>query len=515
MNLRILVVSFLFAAVFLSVLSVPYANSQSSAATTTMTLMQPAGSSQCTVRSLAFSAVKGGVVVGTYGSDAQINLYILTQNETNSIQHCHLPSAARPLLAEENAVGFGNSYRSLPFPASGTYCFVFIVNGPTSVPSGNATVELSFPASTILINSAGSPNSATSLSSTVSPSSTTSLISTTGTPIILPTSTTSGSSSVTSQASPVTASRSFGTVGAVALVVVIALLGSVVLFMRKKKRPESSVTVEEKPSPKATTVTVEQMPSLKATTVTVEQMPSPKAEPLEQPPQQSTQPAASELSTGYRELDGLLLGGLPRGNAILLLSPRCDERDLLLQKIIGSALSAGMPTFYLSNDPSKIQDMASTYGKDFYTITPQAAKISAPSANLYRVPSVDSLTDLNMTFTRILETRVKQGTGNRLLVVDLLTYSRIFLVDNRATARKWFSDFLAKRKAEDFTVLAYLNPLVASNEETQTLIDVFDGVIEIYENELGGRTRRFLVIKRMSGHNFSDSELILDKDKLS
>ena len=502
MNLRILVVSFLFAAVFLSVLSVPYANSQSSAATTTMTLIQPAGSSQCTVRSLAFSAVKGGVVVGTYGSDAQINFYILTQNESNSIQHCHLPSAARPLLAEENAVGFGNSYRSLPFPASGTYCFVFIVNGSTSVPSGYATVELNFPASTILINSAGSLNSATSLSSTVSPSSTTSLFSTTATPTVLPTSTTSGSSSVTSQASPVTASRSFGTVGAVALVVVIALLGSVVLFMRKKKRPESSVTVDEKPSPKATTVTVEQMPS-------------PKAEPLEQPPQQLPQPAASELSTGYRELDGLLAGGLPRGNAILLLSPRCDERDLLLQKIIGSALSAGMPTFYLSNDPSKIQDMATMYGKDFYTIAPQAAKISAPSANLYRVPSVDSLTDLNMTFTRILETRVKLGTGNRLLVVDLLTYSRIFLVDNRATARKWFSDFLAKRKAEDFTVLAYLNPLVASNEETQTLIDVFDGVIEIYEKEFGGRTRRFLVIKRMSGHTFSASELILDKDKLS
>ena len=116
MNLRILVVSLLFAALWLSVLSVPYANSQSSAATTTMTIMQPASSGQCTVRSLAFSAVKDDEIAGTYGSDAPINFYILTQDELNSIQNCHLPSSARPLLAEENAVGYGNPYQFSSFP---------------------------------------------------------------------------------------------------------------------------------------------------------------------------------------------------------------------------------------------------------------------------------------------------------------------------------------------------------------------------------------------------------------
>ena len=82
------------------------------------------------------------------------------------------------------------------------------------------------------------------------------------------------------------------------------------------------------------------------------------------------------------------------------------------------------------------------------------------------------------------------------------------------TARKWFSDFVARRKVEGFTVLAFLNPLVASAEETQTLIDLFDGVIEIYEKELRERSRRFLVIKRMYGQRYSESELMLDKDKL-
>jgi len=245
--------------------------------------------------------------------------------------------------------------------------------------------------------------------------------------------------------------------------------------------------------------------------VTVEQTPSPKAEPLEQAPQ----PAASGLSTGYGDLNVLLEEALPKGSAVLLLSPRCDERDLLVRRIIGSALSAGMPTFYLSNDPSKIQDLTSTYGKGFYALSPQAAKILSPPANLYKIPNIDSLSDLNMVFTKILETRAKQGTSNRLLIIDLLTYSHIFLVDKGVTARKWFTDFLAGRKAEDFIVLAFLNPLVTSKEEIQTLIDVFDGVIEIYEKELSGRLRRFLVIKKMHGQRYSGSEWMLDKDKLS
>lgn len=171
-----------------------------------------------------------------------------------------------------------------------------------------------------------------------------------------------------------------------------------------------------------------------------------------------------------------------------------------------------MPTFYLSNDPSRIQDMVSTYWKDFYALSPQADKIVSPPANLYKVPGTDNLSDFNIALTKTIEMRVKPGTGNRLIIVDLLT--DILLHHKALTARKWLSDFIAKRKAEGFTVLAFLNPLVASKEETQTLIDVFDGVIEIYEKELKERTRRFLVIKRMYGHKYSDSELMLDKDKL-
>ena len=70
------------------------------------------------------------------------------------------------------------------------------------------------------------------------------------------------------------------------------------------------------------------------------------------------------------------------------------------------------------------------------------------------------------------------------------------------------------RQAEGFTIVATLNPLSISKEEAQAVVDFFDGVIEIFEKELKERSRRFVVVKKMYGKRYSESELLLDKDKL-
>jgi len=46
------------------------------------------------------------------------------------------------------------------------------------------------------------------------------------------------------------------------------------------------------------------------------------------------------------------------------------------------------------------------------------------------------------------------------------------------------------------------------------MIGVFDGVIEVYEKPLQERSRRFLIIKKMYGRDYSENELMLDKHRL-
>ena len=468
MNQRILIVILLLGVPLLPISSVPLANSQTTGTSTTMTISQPLSQGQCSILTLAFSAHAGDQIIGTYGSDTSIDFYILSWNDLNAIQNCRLAPSVRPFFIEENSVGHNNPFRSLSFPVNGTYYFVFLfVRGLTQLTKGYASVELSFPASITIVNSTTSSTStiATTVILLHSSSSSTSM--------------SSSSSSVASQAQSPGAIGNLGTGGAIALTAIIAMVGSVMVVMRRKKTSMNNATTAKLPQ---------------------------EAEFVSQPV------LSDRLSTGYADLDSLLVGGLPRGYAILLLSPPCDERDLLLRKIIGSALSAAMPTFYLSNDLSKTQDLVRTYSKDFIALSPQMDKILSPPANLYTIPSIDNLNDINIAFTKIMTERANEGTNNRFIIFDLLT--DILLLHKGVTARKWFSDFVARRKVEGFTVLAFLNPLVASTEETQTLIDLFDGVIEIYEKELRERSRRFLVIKRMYGQRYSESELMLDKNKL-
>ncbi len=231
------------------------------------------------------------------------------------------------------------------------------------------------------------------------------------------------------------------------------------------------------------------------------------------PPAVTTVKHEGFISTGYTDLDGLLGGGIPERYGVVVVSPAYDERDFLLRKIIGTALSTSTPVFYLASDTERTGDYLRSYAKDFYAFSPQADKIEHPGKNLYKIPGVENLSELNISFSLTSPMVEYQGRKDvsKIIILDLL--SDILLRHKALTTRKWLSDFIAKRKTEAFTIIASLNPLIAK-EEAQTIIDLFDGVIEIYERELSARPRRFLLVKKLYAKKYSENELLLDRDKL-
>jgi hypothetical protein len=156
--LRVVIIGLLVAAVCFPFFSLPNVNSQASTSTTTtMTMKEPPSTGQCAMLSVGFSARSGEEIRGTFGSTATISFYILSEGDLNGIQNCRLPASARPLFTSEQSVGHDNPYRSLAFPANGTYYFVFTyVRGTTQLTTGYLTVELSVPPSVTLIGTSGS-----------------------------------------------------------------------------------------------------------------------------------------------------------------------------------------------------------------------------------------------------------------------------------------------------------------------------------------------------------------------
>ena len=270
-----------------------------------------------------------------------------------------------------------------------------------------------------------------------------------------------------------------GLLGSISAVTLVAVVASV-LVMKKRRRSATASTVTMEPKPAGT----------------------------ETRPPQSSQPS---VSTGYSELDSMLGGGVPLGYAVVLVSQSYDERDLLIRKIIDSSVAAGMPTVYMSDDIAKTRDLIGRHKQNFYALNAMADKIAPESTNLFKIPDVGDLSNLNITSNKIIESKVADGKS-KVVIIDFLSD---LLIRNKAlTTRKWLSDFAAKRKAGGFTVLATLDPSIAQKEDIQTIVGVFDGVLEVYEKPLQERSRRFLVIKKMYARDYSENELMLDKQRL-
>lgn len=274
----------------------------------------------------------------------------------------------------------------------------------------------------------------------------------------------------------------FGSFGLLGILALVGIVSALFMFTRRRKPPAAALKLEE---------AREQSVVIKPTTI----------------------PSKPVVSTGYLDLDVTLDGGIPEGYAVVLVSPSYDERDLLLRKIIDSALSSGRPAFYISNDIERTQDLLARYQRSFYAFSPQADKIASDAANLYKIPGIENLSEANISLAlAIKDARAKERATKMVLIIDIL--SDLLLRYKATTTRRWLSDFVGKRKAEGFTTLTTLNPLTGTKEDSQTVIDFFDGVIEIFEKELKERSRRFVIVKKMYGKKYSEYELMLDKDKL-
>lgn len=310
----------------------------------------------------------------------------------------------------------------------------------------------------------------------------------------------------------------FGSLGLPVAVAAVAIVAGVLVVARRRKPSPAAKLKEEHPratlkeekrkeehppviqEPRKDTVSPQ--PIFPAKTVQPQSIIAP-AKTVQSP---------SIISTGYADLDKALGGGIPEKFGVVIVSPSYDERDLLLRKVVNSALSSGKLAILLSNDIGRTEDLTSRYPNGFYALSPQADRI-IHGPNLLKIPSFENFNDANISLALALKDVIaKEKATKRIMIIDIL--SDLLLRHKSILTRRWLTDFVGKRKAEGFTIIATLNPLTTTKEETQSIIDFFDGVIEIFEKPLAERTRRFLIIRKMYGQRYSDGEVLMDKDKL-
>jgi KaiC/GvpD/RAD55 family RecA-like ATPase len=220
------------------------------------------------------------------------------------------------------------------------------------------------------------------------------------------------------------------------------------------------------------------------------------------------------IPTGYKDLDSLLLGGLPKEYAIVLTSPSNDEREILVKKFLETGVKNGEITFYITTEVGSVKTLAEEYQSNFYLFVcnPRADAMIKSLPNVYKLKGVDNLTDLDISLIKAFRTLDSLKTCSRRACVEIV--SDVLLQHRALTTRKWLSGLLPDLRSKGFTTLAIINPQMHPQEEVHAILGLFDGEIRISERETQMGLEKVLRVRRLYNRQYVENELLVTRQKL-
>lgn len=236
-----------------------------------------------------------------------------------------------------------------------------------------------------------------------------------------------------------------------------------------------------------------------------------------------TQPVSIEVSeatlpgrvtTGYGDLDRLLLGGLPERYAVVLASPSCDERDLLVRRFLEAGAKEGQVTFYVTIEPRGVMDLAEKYQSSFYIFicNPRADAMVGNQPNVCKLRGVENLTDISIVLTSAYRKLDSGESSPRRVCIEVV--SDVLLQHHAVITRKWLAGLIPDLRSAGFNTLAVINPMMHTPEEVHAVVGLFEGEIRIYQKETGRGLQKFLKVEKLYDKKYLDSELLLKRERL-
>jgi len=220
------------------------------------------------------------------------------------------------------------------------------------------------------------------------------------------------------------------------------------------------------------------------------------------------------VSTGYADLDKLMYGGIPATYAVVLTSPSCDERDLLVKSFLETGAKEGEVAFYVTIDPGLVKPLAEEFQSNFYLFicNPQADAIIKSAPNIVKLKGVENLTELGIALTSAIHRLDPSLKGPRRICIDLV--SDVLLQHHAVQTRRWINALIPELKSAGFTTLAVIDPQIHPPEELHAILGLLEGEINISEKETEKGLQKFLKIKKMSSRKYLENELPLGTEDL-
>ncbi|MEM1607622.1 MAG: KaiC domain-containing protein [Candidatus Bathyarchaeia archaeon] len=209
------------------------------------------------------------------------------------------------------------------------------------------------------------------------------------------------------------------------------------------------------------------------------------------------------LSTGIRELDAMLEGGIPKGFTVAITGEPGTGKTILCIHFIAQGISEGDKCIYVTTEESResIVTQAAQFGFDFTKgITEKKMVIIDALMGTKDEWSLQSL-DIEELVNKVIEAKKFLGYGRARLVIDSLS---AFWLDKPAMARR-YSYFVKKVLFKwDFTVMATSQYAITTSEAFGWGVEhIADGIIRFRRAVRNGVLKRYILIEKMRQTNHS------------
>ncbi len=214
---------------------------------------------------------------------------------------------------------------------------------------------------------------------------------------------------------------------------------------------------------------------------------------------------ADRVLTGTRELDSLLLGGIPEEYAVVLTGPPSDERELIVRNFLEAGTDEGQPSFYVATEAVGLENLLKKSGFYLFLCNPKP-KVEVPDlSNVYRLLGKTDLTNLNIALLKAYRS-VEQSSNKR---VCLEIVSDVLLRYGAEATRRWISELTTDMVSKGFTILAVMNPAMHPPDQATAVVDLFDGEISLYQTEDPLECKKSIRVKKLRNQDYIKNPICL------
>ncbi len=211
------------------------------------------------------------------------------------------------------------------------------------------------------------------------------------------------------------------------------------------------------------------------------------------------------VPTGFAQIDRLLLGGIPKGYAIVLTGSPSDERHLIINNFLKTGIKEDEIVFCVSTETDGLETLLENPNFYLFLCNPKPKTKVPDLPNVYKLRSKTDLTNLSISLAKAYR-NVDQSKKKRICVEIVSDV----LVDYETKAtRKWISEMITDLGDKGFTMLAVMYPEMHHSEESKAVLSLFDGEIELTQTEDPIECKKLVRVKKLRNQDYIKNPICL------